>query len=189
MQIWDANQLTQSEVNTINGDNKQLRINDRIRAKEVRLIDKDGEQVGVVPLDEAMTSASQVKLDLVEISPNASPPVCRIMDFGKYLFQQKKKKAESKKKQHIVQIKELKYRPGIEQGDYQVKMAKLIKFINAGDKVKITMRFRGREMAHHDLGEKLLRRIEHDVTEIATVEQKPKFEGRQVVMILAPKKK
>jgi translation initiation factor IF-3 len=136
-----------------------------------------------------MELASAAKLDLVEISPNAEPPVCRVMDFGKHLYQLKKKKLDSRKKQHKTQIKELKYRPGIEEGDYQVKMTRLVKFINAGDKVKLTMRYRGREMVHHEIGAKLLNRIEKDVSEIAIVEQKPKFEGRQVVMVVAPKKK
>lgn len=166
-----------------------MRVNDQIHAREVRLINATGDQMGIVPLEEAMEQANTAKLDLVEISPNAEPPVCRVMDFGKHIFQLKKKKADSKKKQHKTQIKELKYRPGIEEGDYQVKMTRLVKFIGVGDKVKITMRYRGREMAHHEIGANLLNRIEKEVSEIAVVEQKPKFEGRQVVMVLAPKKK
>lgn len=168
---------------------KNIRTNERIRVKEVRLIDENGDQAGIVNIEEALSAAQGAGLDLVEISPNAEPPVCRIMDFGKHQFQLKKKKADSKKKQHKTQIKELKYRPGIEEGDYQVKMKKLVSFIEVGDKVKITMRYRGREVTHHEIGAKLLNRIENDVADIAVVEQRPKFEGRQVVMVLAPKKK
>ncbi len=168
---------------------KQLRTNERIRSKEVRLIDADGSQRGVVSIQEALTTAQTAGLDLVEISPNAEPPVCRVMDFGKHLFQLKKKKADAKKKQHKVQLKELKYRPGIEEGDYKTKLKKLLMFIEEGDKVKVTIRYRGREVAHHELGADILKRIEIDSAEVALVEQMPKFEGRQVVMILAPKKK
>lgn len=176
------------EVGNISTE-KQLRVNDRIRSREVRLIDADGSQRGVVSIQEALLTAQTAGMDLVEISPNAEPPVCRVMDFGKHLFQLKKKKADAKKKQHKVQIKELKYRPGIEEGDYKTKLKKLLEFIEAGDKVKVTIRYRGREMAHHELGADILKRIEIDTAEMALVEQMPKFEGRQVVMILAPKKK
>lgn len=167
---------------------KQNRVNEMIRAEKVRLIDKEGEQVGVVSNKEALERAQQEGLDLVEISPNASPPVCRIMDQNKFIFEQKKRKAEAKKKQHIVHIKELKFRPGIEEEDYRVKMRKLIKFIEKGDKVKITVRYRGREMAHSEIGVELLKRIAAEVGEIAVVEQAAKFEGRQAIMVIGPRK-
>jgi len=127
-------------------------------------------------------------MDLVELVPNAEPPVCRIMDFGKYLFEQNKKKQAAKKKQKQIQIKEVKFRPGTEEGDYQVKMRNIQRFLDHGDKVKVTLRFRGREMAHQELGSKMLERIEGDLTEQATVEQMPKMEGRQMIMVLAPRK-
>lgn len=168
--------------------NKQ-RINEEIRAREVRLISNDGKQVGVVSLQEALAMAEQVTLDLVEISPDAVPPVCKIMDYGKHLFELKKQKAEQKKKQHRVQIKEIKFRPGTEDGDYQVKLRNLIRFLEAGDKAKITMRYRGREMAHQELGMEMLKRIEADLADHGTVEQFPKMEGRQLTMVLGPKKK
>lgn len=133
--------------------------------------------------------AEQVTLDLVEISPDAVPPVCKIMDYGKHLFELKKQKAEQKKKQHRVQIKEIKFRPGTEDGDYQVKLRNLIRFLEAGDKAKITMRYRGREMAHQELGMEMLKRIEADLADHGTVEQFPKMEGRQLTMVLGPKKK
>lgn len=168
---------------------KKLRINNQIRAREVRLIARDGEQIGVTSIQEALELAKQEDLDLVEISPNAAPPVCRIMDHGKHLYQLSKKKAAAKKKQRQSQVKELKIRPSIEEGDYQVKLRKLLEFIDNGDKVKITMRFRGREIAHNDLGVRLLDRLTADIGEAAMVEQTPRFEGRQMVMVIAPKKK
>lgn len=155
----------------------------------MRLIDQDGEQVGIVETADALQRAEASELDLVEISPNAEPPVCRIMDYGKFLFQQKKRKSDAKKKQHKTQLKELKYRPGIEEGDYQVKFKQLVKFLDAGDKVKLTVRFRGREVAHRQLGVDVLKRMEKELLELAIVEQSPRFEGRQVVMVVAPKKK
>ena len=139
--------------------------------------------------DEAIGLAEQSGLDLVEVSPNAEPPVCRIMDFGKYLFEQKKKLHQGKTKQRQTHIKEVKFRPGTEIGDYNVKMRNLIRFLTAGDKTKVTLRFRGREMAHQELGVELLKRVEADLSEYGTVEQFPKMEGRQLVMVMAPKKK
>jgi len=139
--------------------------------------------------DEAIELALAQTLDLVEVSPNADPPVCRVMDFGKYLFEQKKKTHTGKTKQKQTQIKEVKFRPGTEVGDYEVKLRNLIRFLTQGDKTKVTLRFRGREMAHQELGIKLLKRVENDLDEYGTVEQFPKMEGRQLVMVLAPKKK
>ncbi|EXJ13429.1 Translation initiation factor 3 [Imhoffiella purpurea] len=156
---------------------------------EVRLIGADGNQIGVVNTREAMDMAAEAGLDLVEIVPTSEPPVCRLMDFGRFLFDQKKKKNEAKKKQKQVQIKEVKFRPGTDEGDYQVKLRNLTRFLNEGDKAKVTMRFRGREHAHRELGLELLRRIENDLAEFSTVEQQPLMEGRQMVMVLGPKKK
>lgn len=152
------------------------------------MIDSEGEQAGVMARDSAIEMAKQNGLDLVEVSPNAEPPVCRIMDFGKYLFEQKKKTHAGKVKQRQTQLKEVKFRPGTEIGDYQVKMRNLVRFLEQGDKTKVTLRFRGREMAHQELGIQLLKRVEADLAELATVEQFPKMEGRQLVMVLAPKK-
>ncbi|AOM00785.1 translation initiation factor IF-3 [Cobetia marina] len=163
-------------------------MNDRIRADEVRLIDADGEQVGVVPTKEALTKAEEAGLDLVQIS-NADPIVCKIMDYGKFLFDEKKQKNLQKKKQKQIQVKEVKFRPGTDEGDYQVKLRNLTRFIEGGDKGKVTLRFRGREMAHQDIGRKLMERIAGDLGELVTVESFPKMEGRQMIMILAPKKK
>lgn len=151
----------------------------------MRLIDAEGEQLGVVSRDEALSLARKAELDLVEISPNSDPVVCRIMDFGKYQYQQKKKQKKPKQ----TQMKELKYRPGTEEGDYQVKLRNLLRFLDNGDKVKVTVRFRGREMAHNELGMKLLERLKGDLEEHATVEQFPKMEGRQLIMVVAPKRK
>jgi translation initiation factor IF-3 len=140
-------------------------------------------------LDAALQLAADQTLDLVEVSPNAEPPVCRVMDFGKFQFEQNKKANASKHKQKRIQIKEVKFRPGTEEGDYQVKLRNLVRFLTQGDKTKITLRFRGREMAHQELGVKLLKRVESDLEELATVEQFPKMEGRQLTMVMAPKKK
>lgn len=155
----------------------------------MRLIDDKGEQIGIVPVREAQQKALEVELDLVEIVPNAKPPVCRIMDYGKYLFEQSKKRHSARKKQKQMQVKEIKFRPGTDEGDYQVKLRSLMRFLQDGDKTKVTLRFRGREMAHQELGQKLLKRIETDLTDYGTVEQYPKMEGRQMVMIIAPHKK
>jgi translation initiation factor IF-3 len=170
-------------------DDKQSRLNDEITVPEVRLIDQDGEQKGIVSIQEALQAAADAELDLVEIVPNSKPPVCRLMDFGKFRFQQKKKLHDQRKKQRQIQIKEIKFRPGTEMGDYQVKLRKLTEFIEAGDRAKVTVRFRGREMAHMELGRKLLKRIEEDMNEVATVDQYPQSEGRQMTMLLVPKKK
>jgi len=152
------------------------------------LIDAEGEQKGVVDIAAAIEEAEESDLDLVEVSPNAEPPVCRIMDYGKYVFEEQKKKQLAKKKQKQTHVKEIKFRPGTEEGDYQVKLRNLVRFLNDGDRAKITLRFRGREMAHQELGRNLLQRVEKDLTEIGTVEQYPRMEGRQMVMVIAPKK-
>jgi translation initiation factor IF-3 len=149
----------------------------------------NGEVLGIIPIDEARKLAYDDDLDLVEISPNADPPVCKIMNYGKFQFEQNKKLAVAKKKQKQVQVKEIKFRPGTDDGDYQVKLKSLLKFLSDGDKTKITLRYRGREMAHKELGMDVLKRIEKDLEELAIVEQFPKMEGRQMVMVLAPKKK
>ena len=152
------------------------------------MISAEGGQVGIVNLNEAMQQADDAELDLVEIVPNAEPPVCRIMDFGKFLFEQNKKKHAARKKQKQIQVKEVKFRPGTDDGDYQVKMRNITRFLDNGDKVKVTLRFRGREMAHQELGSKMLDRIETDMQQSAEVETKAKLEGRQMVMILAPRR-
>ncbi len=152
------------------------------------MIGADGEQVGVVSSQEALQKAVESGLDLVEISPNAEPPVCRIMDFGKFRYEASKKKQQAKKKQKQTHLKEIKFRPGTDIGDYQIKVRKLIQFLADEDKVKVTLRFRGREMAHQELGRKLLSRVEEDLKEHGVVEQYPKLEGRLMVMVLAPKK-
>ncbi len=153
------------------------------------MIDAEGEARGVVPLAEAIQLAYDSDLDLVEVSPTAVPPVCKIMNYGKFKFEQQKKQHEARKKQKQIQVKEIKFRPGTDEGDYQVKLRNLIRFLSDGDKTKITLRFRGREMAHQELGMKLLNRVEEDLKEYGVVEQRPKFEGRQMVMVLAPAKK
>ena len=167
---------------------KRVRRNDEIDAREVRVINADGDQVGVMPLDDAIALAAEDGLDLVEVSPNAEPPVCRIMDFGKYQFEQSKKAQQSRRKQKQVHVKEIKFRPGTDEGDYQVKLRKLVEFLEHGDKTKVTLRFRGREMAHQELGANLLARVRNDLEEYGTVEQMPQMEGRQMVMVMAPKK-
>ena len=155
----------------------------------MRLISADGEQIGVVPIERALATAVEAGLDLVEISPNVSPPVCKIMDHGRFKFEANKKQNAGKKKQKTAQLKEIKFRPGTEDGDYQVKLRNLVRFLENGDKTKITLRFRGREMAHRELGAQLLKRVEEDLSELGTVEQFPKLEGRQMVMVMAPRKK
>lgn len=152
------------------------------------MIDDNGEQMGVKSLTDALSVAEEAGLDLVEVSPNAEPPVCRIMDYGKYLFEQNKKAQSAKKKQKQIQVKEVKFRPGTEEGDYKVKLRNLTRFLEDGDKAKVTLRFRGREMLHQDLGRKLLERVRDDLDELAQVEQFPKLEGRQMVMVLSPRK-
>jgi translation initiation factor IF-3 len=166
------------------------RINELIvGVSEVRLNGLDGETIGIVSLREAQELADEAGVDLVEISPNAEPPVCRIMDYGKFLFDKAKAQKEQKKKQKQIQVKEIKFRPGTDENDYQVKLRNLKRFLEDGDKAKVTLRFRGREMAHQSLGMNLLNRIKDDLAEIAVVEAFPKMEGRQAVMVLAPKKK
>ncbi|MEQ6889043.1 translation initiation factor IF-3 [Halomonas sp. CS7] len=167
---------------------KRPPMNERITEDQVRLIDSDGEQLGVVPTSEALERAEAAGMDLVQIS-NADPIVCKIMDYGKFVFEQKKQKSAQKKKTKQIQVKEVKFRPGTDEGDYQVKMKNLIRFLEGGDKGKVTLRFRGREMAHQDIGRKLMERIAADLEELGTVESFPKMEGRQMIMIIAPKKK
>ena len=155
----------------------------------MRVIGADGQMIGVMTREQALEMASSQALDLVEVSPNADPPVCRILDFGKFLFEQNKKAHAAKRKQKQIQVKEVKFRPGTEEGDYQVKLRNLIRFLTDGDKAKITLRYRGREMAHQELGFKLLQRVQQDLIEIGAVEQMPKLEGRQLVMVISPKRK
>ena len=155
----------------------------------MRLILSDGSQQGVVALDDARGRAEAEKLDLVLISPEADPPVCKIMDYGKHVFELKKQKAANKKKQKVIHVKEMKFRPGTEEGDYQVKLRNLIRFLSDGDRAKVSLRFRGREMAHQELGAEMMQRIKEDLAEYGTVDQEPKMEGRQIVMVLAPVKK
>ncbi|KPM79417.1 translation initiation factor IF-3 [Pseudoalteromonas sp. XI10] len=163
------------------------RINEDITAKEVRLIGIDGEQAGIVSLKEAQAIADDAGVDLVEISPNAEPPVCKVMDYGKFIFEKSKELKEQKKKQKQIQVKEIKFRPGTDEGDYQVKLRNLRKFLEAGDKAKITIRFRGREMAHQEIGIELLNRVKTDLEDVSQVESFPnRVEGRQMVMMMAP---
>jgi translation initiation factor IF-3 len=163
------------------------RINEEIRSREVQLIDQTGHNHGPVDTRIALERAQEAGLDLVEIAPNSEPPVCKLLDYGKYKFQAQKKAAEARKKQKVVEVKEIKLRPMIDDHDYDVKMRQMLRFFEEGDKVKITLRFRGREMAHQDLGYKLLDRVKVDTSKAAKVEQDPRFEGRQVVMVLAPR--
>src|SRR5262249_26141804 len=163
------------------------RINDEIGVVRVRLVDERGQMVGIVGRSEALTMAANAGLDLVEIAPNADPPVCKILDFGKYKYEEQKKKNEARKKQKIIEVKEIKLRPSIDDHDYEVKRRSMIKFIEEGDKVKVTMRFRGRELAHQELGMDVLVRVRDDLDEIAKVEQMPRMEGRQMTMVMSPK--
>ncbi len=168
---------------------KQQRVNEDITAHEVRLIGSDGQQLGIMPIADAIKQAAGEGMDLVEISPNADPPVCRVLDYGKFRYQDSKRKAAAKKKQKQMQVKDVKFRPGTDIGDYGVKLRNLMKFLENGDKAKVTLRFRGREMAHQELGLELLKRVESDLVEYGTVEQYPKMEGRQMVMVISPKRK
>lgn len=172
----------------IKSPEKSIRVNKGITAPKVRLVDQDGNQVGVVNIKDALHQAESVELDLVEIAPTADPPVCKIMDYGKYLFEINKKKAAQRKKQKQIQIKEIKLRPTTDTGDYQVKIRSMIRFLEEGDKVKVTVRFRGRELMHPELGMALLRKIETDISEIGLVEQHAKLEGKQIVMLIGPRK-
>lgn len=181
--------LTIRNTTTTNNSNtKKTRINQQIRVPEVRLIDKNGDQVGVVHIREALQRAEEDQLDLVEISPNANPPVCRIMDYGKFQFELNKKRSVQRKKQKQTQVKEIKFRPGTDIGDYNIKLKKIIGFLEHGDKVKVTLRFRGREMQHRELGMDILRRVQQDLKDLITIEQQPRAEGRQMGMVIAPVK-
>lgn len=168
---------------------KRARRNGEITAPKVRVIGPDDQQIGILYTREAIQQAEEAGLDLVEVSPTAEPPVCRIMDFGKYLFEQNKKQQSARKKQKQIQVKEVKFRPTTDEGDYQIKMRNLTRFLSEGDKAKVTIRFRGREMLHQELGAELIDRIKNDLGELALVEQYPKLEGRQLVMVVSPKKK
>jgi len=168
---------------------KKSIVNEQIDVEQVRLVGEEGEQLGIVMIGEAREKSAAAKLDLVLISPEAEPPVCKLMDYGKHVFEAKKQKAANKKKQRRTQVKEIKFRPGTEIGDYQVKLRNLIRFLEDGDKAKVSLRFRGREMAHQHLGMELVTRIKDDLSEFGVVEQEPKMEGRQIVMVLAPTKK
>ena len=163
------------------------RINEDIAAMRVRLVDERGQMVGVIGRNEALTLAANAGLDLVEVAPNADPPVCKILDYGKFKYEEQKKKNEARKKQKIIEVKEIKLRPSIDDHDYEVKMRAMNKFIEEGDKVKVTMRFRGRELAHQDIGMNVLMRVRDDLDAIAKVEQMPRMEGRQMVMVMAPR--
>ena len=163
------------------------RVNNEIDARNVRLVDENGEMVGVVSLREGLEMAREAGLDLVEVSPNADPPVCKILDFGKFKYESQKKKAEARKKQKVIEVKEIKLRPNIDENDYMVKMRSMKKFLEEGDKVKVTLRFRGREMAHQDIGMRVLDRVREELDELAKVEQFPRMEGRQMVMVMAPR--
>jgi translation initiation factor IF-3 len=163
------------------------RVNHQINVPEVRLVAEDGSMVGVVATRQAISMATDAGLDLVEVSPNATPPVCKILDLGKFKYEEQKRKNEARKKQKVIEVKEIKLRPGIDIHDYDVKMRSIHRFLEEGDKVKVTMRFRGREMAHQELGVKVLDRVKADLDEIAKVESQPKMEGRQMIMVISPK--
>ena len=164
------------------------RINDRIEAREVRLVDQDGGMVGVVAIRDALIRAEDVGLDLVEISPNATPPVCKILDYGKFKYEAQKKANAARKKQRVIEVKEIKMRPSIDDNDYSIKMKKVREFLDEGDKVKVTMRFRGREMAHQHLAMNILEKVREELADLAKIEQFPKLEGRQMIMVMAPLK-
>jgi len=166
---------------------REHQINDEIRAREVRLVGAEGEQIGITPLREALALATDLNLDLVNVAPTAKPPVCRIMDYGKFRYEQQKKEKEARKNQKVVDVKEVWFRANIEEHDYQVKYRNVVKFLNEGDKVKASVRFRGREITHASIGQKILDRLAKEVAEICSVERAPKLEGRSMIMILAPK--
>ncbi|MBC7205312.1 MAG: translation initiation factor IF-3 [Methyloversatilis sp.] len=168
---------------------KSQRTNSEINAPEIRLVGDEGEQLGIMSSRQALAMAEEAGLDLVEIAPLAKPPVCRLMDFGKFKYQEAKRAAEAKAKQKQIQVKEVKFRPGTDEGDYQIKLRNLTRFLQDGDKAKVTLRFRGREMAHQEFGIRLLERVKTDLEALAVVEQFPKLEGRQLIMVLAPQKK
>ncbi len=171
-----------------NSNTKKVRVNGEIRVPQVRLIGPEREQLGILPLADALRQAEQAGLDLVEIAPTAIPPVCRIMNYGKYLFSLNKEKTAQKKKQKRIQLKEVKFRPVTEEGDYQVKLRNLIRFLQQGNKAKITVRFRGREIAHIHLGAKLIERLEKDLDAYAVIDDRPKMEGKQMILVISPKK-
>jgi translation initiation factor IF-3 len=168
---------------------KRIRRNEEITTPEVRVIGANGEQVGVMDIRDALARAQEAEMDLVEVAPNSEPPVCRVMDYGKFVFEQNKKAQSARRKQKQTQVKEIKFRPGTEEGDYQIKLRNLVRFLSGGDKTKVTLRFRGREMAHQELGVELLRRVQKDLEEFGTVEQYPQLEGRQMIMVISPKKR
>jgi translation initiation factor IF-3 len=168
---------------------KRVRRNAEISSPRVRVIGPTGDQLGIMTVQEALRSAESSSLDLVEVAPGAEPPVCRIMDYGKFVFEQNKKAQSARRKQKQIQVKEVKFRPGTEEGDYQVKLRNLVKFLTHGDKAKVTLRFRGREMVHQELGMELLKRVQHDLEEYGSVEQQPLMEGRQMVMVIGPRKR
>ena len=168
---------------------KRVRRNAEINSPRVRVIGPTGDQLGIMTVQEALRSAESSALDLVEVAPGAEPPVCRIMDYGKFVFEQNKKAQSARRKQKQIQVKEVKFRPGTEEGDYQVKLRNLIKFLTHGDKAKVTLRFRGREMVHQEIGAALLKRVQADLEEYGSVEQQPLMEGRQMVMVIGPRKR
>jgi translation initiation factor IF-3 len=172
----------------VSQQNKETLINEQITAPRVRLIGADNEQLGIVRREEALRIAQEASLDLVEVAPDANPPVCRLMDYGKFKYRESKKAHEAKLKQKQIQVKEIKIRPATDEGDYQIKLKNLFRFLEEGDKVKVTLRFRGREMAHQELGRAVLERIEQDIEGKGIIEQRPKLEGRQMVMVVAPDK-
>ncbi|RZT93804.1 translation initiation factor IF-3 [Rivibacter subsaxonicus] len=170
-------------------DERKHRLNREIMAPEVRVSGPDNEPLGIMPIMEALRLAGEADVDLVEISAAANPPVCRLMDYGKFKYQEQKKAAEQKAKQHVIDIKEVKFRPGTDEGDYQIKMRNLRKFLEDGDKGKVTLRYRGREITHQDIGMRLLERIRDELSDVSVVENMPKLEGRQMIMVLGPKRK
>jgi len=172
----------------VNNVRDEVRVNDRIDSREVRLVDQDGNMIGVVSTRDAIRRAEEVGLDLVEVASNATPPVCKILDFGKYKYDAQKKANAARKKQKVIEVKEIKMRPAIDDNDYAIKMKKVRTFLDDGDKVKVTMRFRGREMAHQDIAMGILERVRSEMAKLAKVEQMPKLEGRQMVMVMAPLK-
>jgi len=187
--MWHVAVVLHWRSNIKKDNSKKALINDQITADKVRLVGADGEQVGIVPLSEALAAAEAASMDLVLIAAESDPVVCKVMDYGKELFQKKKDRNAQKKRQKRTQVKEIKFRPGTEEGDYQVKLRNLTRFLENGDKAKVTLRFRGREMAHQEIGMELLKRVEADLAELGGVEQFPKMEGRQLTMVIAPKKK
>ena len=188
-------QVTNAEYRVIKknygkGSGKRIRLNDEIDdVREVRLVGADGEQIGIVAIEEALKIAAEAAMDLAEIAPEGEPPVCRLMDYGKHIFEAKKQQAAQRKKQKQIQIKEMKFRPGTDEADYQIKLRNVRRFLENGDKAKVTLRYRGREMAHQELGAEMLKRIEKDLEELGMVEQFPKMEGRQLTMVVAPRSK